>query len=211
MPRCFARLRAVGLVHDKGIATARELADFLGDEGELLERGNDDRRAGAQRVSELLAVLVDLLDDALLVLELIDVVLQLLVEHAPIGDHDHRVEHALILLVVQAREPVSEPCDRVALSRAGRVLHQVILAHAIASRGRLEPANGVELVVARKDDAFLDLRLAVPRLFLFDLEVREAPQDVEEAVSLPDLLPQVPSAIAARVLRVAGPAAIAPG
>ena len=38
-------------------------------------------------------VLVDLHDDAVRVLELVDRVLQLAVEHHPVGDHDDLVEH----------------------------------------------------------------------------------------------------------------------
>ena len=48
--------------------------------------------AGLERLGELAGVLVDPLHDALLVLELVDRVLELLVEHPPVGDDDDRVE-----------------------------------------------------------------------------------------------------------------------
>ncbi len=52
------------------------------DERELLQRRDDDLRAVDQRRGQLLRVLVDRLHDALRVLDLVDRVLQLLVEHA---------------------------------------------------------------------------------------------------------------------------------
>ena len=61
------------------------------------------------------------------VLELVDRVLQLPVEHHPVGDHHDLVEHLRVGRVVQRREPVREPGDRVRLARPGRVLDQVVL------------------------------------------------------------------------------------
>ena len=65
-------LRTVGLIHDDGIAAVRKLADVAGDEGELLQDGDDDGNAGFEGERKLLGVLVDLLDHALFVLELVD-------------------------------------------------------------------------------------------------------------------------------------------
>ena len=61
-------------------------------------------------------------DDPTHVLELVDRVLELAVEHDPVGDHDHLVEHLLVGRVVQGGEPVREPGDRVRLARPGLVL-----------------------------------------------------------------------------------------
>ena len=63
--------------------------DGLGDERELLNRGNDDGHAVSQSLCQLLCVLVDLLNHPKFVLELEDRVLQLLIEHAPVGDDDY--------------------------------------------------------------------------------------------------------------------------
>ena len=81
-----------------------------------------------------LRVLVDRLDDALRVLDLVDRVLELLVEHAPVGDDDDAVEDLLVARVVQAREPVREPGDAVGLAAAGRVLDQVVAARRLRCR-----------------------------------------------------------------------------
>ena len=57
-------LRAVGLVHDHGIVPVGQVPDLVRDEGELLERGDDDGHAGLQGFGQLRRVLVDLLHDA---------------------------------------------------------------------------------------------------------------------------------------------------
>ena len=66
-------------------------------ERELLQRGDDDPGLlPGQRRGELGGVLVDLLDHAVGVLELVDRVLQLAVQHHPVGDHHHLVEHLVV-------------------------------------------------------------------------------------------------------------------
>ena len=73
------------------------LLELARDEREFLQRGDDDRHGALQRLGELARALVDLLDDAVLVLELVDRVLQLLVEHHAVGDHDDAVEDPLVV------------------------------------------------------------------------------------------------------------------
>ena len=72
----------------------------------------DDGRALGQRFGELLGVSSSIFStNACLVLELVDRRLQLLIEHAPVGHHDNGVKHFLVVLVVQAGQPVCEPSD----------------------------------------------------------------------------------------------------
>ena len=129
------RLPAVSIWHARALLLQRR--ERPGDEGELLDGGDDDRRALGQGTGELLGVLVDLLDHAGLVLELVDGRLQLLIEHAPVGDDDDRVKDLLVLGVVQAGQPVREPGNGVRLAGAGRVLDQIVPARAMdLARGR---------------------------------------------------------------------------
>ena len=97
----LARLGRVRLVDDQGEPPARKLADLLGDHRELLERGDDYGLAAFQRVLQLPGRPVDVLYDPQRLLELAHGALELAVEHAPVRDHDNRVEHAAVVGVVQ--------------------------------------------------------------------------------------------------------------
>ena len=139
------------------------------------------------------------------------VVLELLIEHHAVGRDDHAVEHAGVVRIVQRRQAMCEPRDGVALAAACRVLHQGVVPDAFAARGVHQQAHRFKLVVARKDHR-LDLDLASPVVaLLVHLHVYEARQDVEQAVALQHLLPQVGGSIATpvRIGRIAG-AAVAP-
>jgi hypothetical protein len=107
----------VGLVHDHRIPASRKGFHLVERERELLQRGDDD--AGllpGQCVGELARVLVDLYDHAAGVLELIDRVLQLTVEHQSVGDHHHLVEHLGVACIVEVGQAVADPGNGVRLS-----------------------------------------------------------------------------------------------
>ena len=91
----------MGLVDDHRVAPRPQPVDVTHHERELLDRGDHDARPlAAEGLGELLGVAVDLLDDAMGVFELVDRVLQLPVEHQPVGDHDDLVEHLAVVGVV---------------------------------------------------------------------------------------------------------------
>ena len=149
---------------------------------------------------------VHLLHDAMLVLELIDGVLQLLIQHDAVRHHNHAVEDAGVVRVVQRRQTMRQPSDGVALAAAGRMLDQGVVPHAFAPRHIDQQAHRLKLVVAGKDQG-LHLHLA-PLLIalLFALQVQEAGQQVQQAATLQNFLPKVGGAVVApfRVRRVAG-------
>ena len=149
-------------------------------------------------------ILVDLLDDALLVVELVDRVLELPVEHQPVGDDDDGIEDLLVAGVVQASQAVRQPGNFVALAAAGGVLDQVVVADTLLLRVGFQAADGDKLVIAWEDHGFFSDFLVADH-FLFDLEVDESAQDVEKGITLPDFLPQIGGLIAVWVIGVAGP------
>ena len=187
--RALAGLRRMRLVDDDGEALAGKLADLLGDDGELLQRGDDDGPARLEGFAELARGVLDVLHHAEGLLELPDGALELAVEHAPVGHHDDRVEDAPVVGIVQHREPVGEPGDGEALAAAGRVLDQVAPARAVVARVAHEPAHAVELLVAGEDQEAL-AGLAPAIVLRLDL-VDELADEVEDAVPGPDPLPQV--------------------
>ena len=111
--RRFAGLGTVSFVNDDRHAPGgqdtltllaalfRQLEQLAGDKGEFLKRSDDDGHTAFQRGSKLLGILVNSLHHTLAVVELVNGVLQLLVEHQAVGDHDHAVEYPLVLCVVQ--------------------------------------------------------------------------------------------------------------
>ena len=138
-------------------------------------------------------------------LELVDSVLELLIEHDAVREHDHAVEDALVVGVVQRREPVGEPSDGVALAASGGVLDEVVVSRALPACGVHEQAHRLKLMVAGEDHG-LRLDLVAPLVpLLFDLQVNETGQDVEQTVALQHLFPQVGRAVApsVRVGRIA--------
>ncbi len=155
LSRRLARLRAVGFVDDHRVlargkmalaafpALLAQLGQLPGHERELLQRGDDDRHASFQRFGELARILVDLLHHALAVVELIDGVLQLAVEHHAVGDDDHAVEQPFVAFVVQAGQAMRQPGNGIALATAGGMLHQIVMPHAFTGGGRHHSAHGL--------------------------------------------------------------------
>ena len=158
-----------------------QLVQRLGNEWEFLQRGDDDGRAARQRLGQLARVFVNLLHHALLVLKLVNGVLQLRVQHLPIGHHNHRVKHLVVCRIVQAAQAVRQPGNRVGLARPRRMLHQVVAPRPVRLCVGHQLAHRVQLVVAREDHGFfvdlLDALVGEDALVFF-LQVHEAAHDV---------------------------------
>ena len=120
----------MGLVDDDGEAPpALLVADLIEDEGEFLDRRNDDLLAGRDEAAQVAGARGMAHCRADLGV-LLDGVADLLVEDAPIGNHDDRVED----LGAVSREPdqlMRQPGDGVALAAARRVMDQVEPARAL--------------------------------------------------------------------------------
>ena len=204
--RRITGLGRVGLVDDHRVGPVGEALDLLGDERELLERGDDDAGLLArQGVGQLLGVLVDSHHDAVGVLELVDRLLQLLVEDAPVGDDHDLVEHLVVGVVVERGQAVGQPGQRVRLAGTGRVLHQVVVPGALLASGGGEGEHGVPLVEPGEDHRCRRLRPLRGRL-----DVHEPVEEVEPGVALPHPLPQVGGAVPVGVRRVPAAEVVAP-
>ena len=215
---CLPALGTVRLVDKHGAATGWQgtgcinaafighLEQLPGDERELLQGGDDDGNPALQGFRQLARAFVHLPHHAVLVLELVDRVLQLLIEHDAVRHHDHAVENAGAVRIVQRGQTMRQPSDGVALAAAGGMLDQGVVPHAFAPRQFDQQAHGLQLVVAREDQS-LDLGLA-PLLVapLFTLQMQKTGQQVQQAAALQDFLPKVGGAVVAslRVRRVAG-------
>ena len=101
---------------------------------------------------------------------------------------------------------MGQPTDGVALSTASRMLDEVIIPHTFTSGGVYERTDGLKLVVARENHCFLLNLAALVVAPLLILEVNEPSQEIEKAVSLQDIFPQIGRSISAssRIGRVSG-------
>ena len=160
----------MGLVHNNRKPLIAG-AHFFADNRELLEGSDDDTRPGLNGLPELLGVLVDLLHHARHMIELIDGVLQLTIQHPAVGNDDDRLEDLLVVVIVQAGEPVSQPGNGVRLAGTGAVLNEIVLAGAIGLYIGQQLGHHIQLVIPGKDHP-LGLHLAgFFVLFLLQVEV----------------------------------------
>ena len=201
-PAGLAALARVRLIDDdREGAAALLVADLVEDEGELLDRRDDDllalrdeppqvaRPLGMPHRRPHLRVLLDRVAD-------------LLVQDAPVGDDDDRVEDGRAV-PLQRDELMGQPGDRIALAAAGRVLDQVPLPRPVRAGVLQEPAHHVELLVPRPDlDPLALARLRVLRRH----HLRVVLHDVGHARAGEDVAPQVFRPETVRVGRIAGPA-----
>jgi len=88
------------------------------------------------------------------------------------------------------------------------MLDEVALAGPFLAGDRLQPADGVPLVIAREDRRAV-AKLGGVRRAVAGCDVDEAAEEVQPRVACPHLLPQVARAVAGRVGRVALAAGIA--
>ena len=138
------------LVDDDGERAARvSAADLVEYLRELLHGGDDDLLAALEHPAQVSGS-VGVPDGGAHLCELLDRVADLLVEHTPVCDHDHRVEHGF-LISAQGDELMAQPGDGVRLPAACGVLDQIASTRAVFSCVGQQLAHHLELVVARPD------------------------------------------------------------
>ena len=81
-----------------------------------------------------------------------DGLLELGIQHRTVSHDDYGVENGLVVVIVQAGEPVGSPCDGVGLPGTGAVLHQIIFAGAIGSDILDQLPHHLHLVIPGEDD-----------------------------------------------------------
>lgn len=146
-------------------------------------------------------------DHVVLVVDLLDGILTLLVQHGAIGDHDDRVEQAIAGGRAQADQVMRRPRDGAGFATAGRVSAQVRLAGTIGLGVGDHPRYGIPLVEAREDQRLLLVVVTGQADHILLLGVDEAVKDSQPVVTLADLFPEmgyrVFSVSAQRVARMA--------
>ena len=192
--RCPASLAGVGLVDDDGELPVQVfLAHGFGDEGELLDGGDDDPLALGDEPAEVPRP-VGVSNRGRNLGELSDGPVNLTVQHPAVGDDDDGVEGGFSFVFHPDQLP-GHPGDGVGLSAAGRVLDQVLLSGAVFFRIREEFPDNIELVIP---GPYLPVVRLLGVVF----------KDAGESVGGEYLLPEVGGLHPARVDRVAGAAVL---
>ena len=107
----------------------------------LLQRRHDDGFAVFQRLLQLMGRGVDVLHDAGCLLKGQHVSLQLAIQHLAVGNHDDGIEDPLLIGIVECREVMGQPGNRIALATARTVLNQISLPGAMLPGMVNQPTN----------------------------------------------------------------------
>ncbi len=165
-----------------------------------MQGGDDDELALVQGVGQLRAVLVNLFHHTLLVVELVDGVLQLRVQHPAVGNHNHAVVHLLVVGIVQGRKTVRQPANGVGFARTRRMLHQIGLPHALGQSGLQQLVHRIPLVVAWKQKRCIEPLLALGILGLRHFHRQKLAHHGQPSIALEHLMPQVAGGIAQGII-----------
>ena len=134
-------MRLVGDDREVAFLERGVFLDLIQDEGKRLDRHDDDRLALEESLREFLGLraiaflAVDAAHHALAMLELIDRVLKLVVQHGAVGDDENRVKYLVALFIVERGELMRDPCDGIRFPRPGGVLRQILMARTFIEGG----------------------------------------------------------------------------
>ena len=129
-------------------------------------------------------------------LKLVDGILKLFVQYEAICNHNDAVEYNLVIFIVQVRQVMCQPRNRVGFSASRTVLNQIIVSGSVCVDIGNELADHIQLVVTWEDHNRL-FRI----LFIF-LQMDKSLYNVQQAVFLQDFFPQIRSPVGAVPNRV---------
>ena len=176
---------------------------FLIDDRELLKGSDNYPCPVLDGLLQLLRVLVDLHDHAFHMVELVDCILQLAVKDAPVRDDDNGLEDLFIICIMKTAQAVGKPGNGIRFAGTGTVLDQIILPRTVDLHIREQLGHDIQLVVSREDHA---LRLNLTGLFItINLQMQILLQYLKQPVPAKDVLPEISSVIAVRIVGIALP------
>ena len=143
----------MNLIDDDSKGVPFQLRDDLGHKGELLDCRNNDVLSLLQKVFELLGVQVHGVHHPFGLFQLGDRPLKLFVQNLPVCDDQDGIEHPLFvpLLLIQGRQKVRQPSNRIRFPRTRGVLDEIVLSHTLRTDRILQTPDDVQLVVSRED------------------------------------------------------------
>ena len=192
----LSALTLVCLVDDDRELTPLHIVKVFVREQELLDRTDDDTFAVVDRLYQTLRVLllVDRFDQSRGVVKAVDRILQLIVEHYAVGDHDDRIENRFVVLVVERREAICYPRDGIGLAASCGMLDEIVFADSVLEHFADDLAHDVQLMEPGEDQLVLfdDLDRAVLfDLALFGHKSNELVEQFHETVAAKHLFPKI--------------------
>ena len=171
-----------------------------------LNRADDNLLIAGQRFGKFGTLAADIAfnprHDAGCAFEAKDRLPQLTVDHIAVRDYQDGIEDFLVVGIMQIREEVRRPCNRICLTRPGGMLNQILMTRTFRQDRGLKFARHIQLMVTREDDG-----LQVLLVVTFSHQV--PPKDFQPTVTRPDLFPQVRRRMAVRIQRIACCAVVA--
>lgn len=200
----LSALSLVGFVDDDGEFPALHAVKILVCDQEFLYRADNDTLfvvdGGSKSAGALFVVYR--LDKPVCMFKAVDRVLQLGVEHNAVGDNYDRIENRLVLVVVQRREAIGGPRDRVRLAAACRMFDEITAPDAVFLYVGYQPFDHVVLMKARENDLCLfDFsRDAVfdDLVFFFDVGYKPV-TEIEQRLPFKHSFPKIRSRVAVGV------------
>ena len=185
------------LVHNDGKVLSGSIFYLIIDDRELLQCGDDDTLAIVDRIFQILRgfLLVDGYDSAYGVVKAGNSSLQLLIQHAAVGNDNDAVKNSFIILIVQARHAVCRPGDGVGLATSCTVLDEIVMSRTVLTHMSHQFSDNIQLMVAGEDDFGFGLNslgtIRILGFLFFLLDIDKLLDDVQQLVLLPDFFPEV--------------------
>ena len=157
------------LVNDNGKFTPFQAVKILIRKQELLYRTNDNTLFIVDSVRQTARTLfiVNGFHQAGRMVETVNRVLQLTIQNHTVGDNDNGIEHSVIVIIVQRRQTIRNPSNRIRLTATSRMFDKITSSRTHFFHFGNEFFNNVILMITRENKfcVFLRFRCAVHHHF----------------------------------------------
>ena len=171
--------------------------DAIHDVRELLNRRSNNLGVTAKRIGKVsrIALIIHNANKAFLVLNTKHCLLQLSVDYYAVSTDDDIIKDNLIVCTMQGRQTVRQPSNFIGFTAACTVLQKIVQAAAMLLNISKHLTQHIKLMIARKNNCFVLLHLAVGIFFFADLDKHELAKDFQQAVLLQDIVPHIMHAV----------------
>ena len=180
--------------------------DAIHDIRELLNRRSNNLGVTAKRIGKVsrIALVVHHADKAFLMFNAKHCLLQLSVDYYAVSTDDDVIKDNLVICTMQGRQTMCKPGNLVRFAGACAVLQKIVQAAAMLLNISKHLTQHIKLMIAREDNRFVLLHLAVAIFFFADLDKHKLAKDFQQAVLLQDIVPHIMNAVFIFQQRITG-------